>query len=144
MRAISCAFLLTVAACNPFAFWGNATAQRDVAEQATARFHTMLDSTNYQAIWSEADPEFRNAGPQKDAIALFRMINRRFGTVQDTKLVTWNVNFSTGSGTLVRLVYRTSFSRDSATETFNWRIRDDKPALIGYNINAPALLPEKD
>jgi len=38
------------------------------------------------------------------------------------------------------LVYYTTFSKDKATETFTWRIRNGKPALLGYNINSPALL----
>jgi len=141
MRVLAVSVLAAaVVGCNPFAMWGNATTKRDVAEKATARFHAMIDSAQFEAIWNEADLDLQNSGPQEDAIALFRMVNRRFGQVQGTDLKSWNVNFSTSEGTLVRLVYRTGFARDSATETFVWRIRDNKPALLNYNINSPALL----
>jgi hypothetical protein len=45
---------------------------------------------------------------------------------------------------LVRLIYRTTFSKNSATESFTWRIRHGKPALLNYNINSPALLRAVD
>jgi hypothetical protein len=131
---------LSIVACNPFVIWGNATAQRDVAEKATARFHAMIDSAQYEAIWVEADPDLRGSGSAQDATAVFRMANRRFGQAQITVLSSWNVNFSTNRGSLVTLVYSTHFTRDSATETFRWRIHDGKAALLSYNINSPALL----
>lgn len=131
---------ISIVACNPFAMWGNATSRRGAAEAATARFHVMLDSAEYETIWNEADPELRNTSQHDDAIALFRMVNRRFGPMEGMKLVGWNVNYSTSNGTLVRLQYRTGFARDSATETFVWRLRGDQPTLLNYNINSPALL----
>lgn len=140
MRALAVVLLAATVACNPFAMWGNATAQRDAAKKATERFHLQLDLSQFDSIYQEADPDFRSAGQEKDANALWRMVQRRFGSLQSDTLVTWNVNFTTGAGTLVRLVYRTTFSKDSATETFTWRIRDGKPALLGYNINSPSLL----
>jgi hypothetical protein len=140
MRALAVALLAAAVACNPFALWGNATAQRDAAQKATERFHLQLDLSQFDSIYQQADPEFRNAGVEKDANALWRMVQRRFGSLQSDTLLTWNVNFTTSNGTVVRLVYRTTFAKENATETFTWRIRDSKPALLGYNINSPALL----
>ncbi len=140
MRALAVALLAGAIACNPFAMWGNATAQRDAAEKATERFHLKLDLNQFDSIYQEADVEFRNAGSEKDADGLWRMIQRKFGSLQSDTLLNWNVNFTTNHGTLVRLVYRTTFSKDSATESFTWRIRDGKPALLNYNINSPSLL----
>ncbi|HLZ46937.1 MAG TPA: hypothetical protein VKQ05_14770 [Gemmatimonadales bacterium] len=139
MRALAVS-LVAALACNPFAFWTNATTQRDAAQQATERFHLQLDLSQFDSIYQQADPEFRNAGSEKDANGLWRMVQRRFGTLQSDTLLTWNVSFTTSNGTVVRLVYRTTFAIDKATETFTWRIRDGKPALLGYNINSPALL----
>ncbi len=140
MRALAVALLAGAIACNPFAIWGHATAQRDAAEKATERFHLKLDLNQFDSIYQEADVEFRNAGSEKDADGLWRMIQRKFGSLQSDTLLNWNVNFTTNHGTLVRLVYRTTFSKDSATESFTWRIRDGKPALLNYNINSPSLL----
>ena len=140
MRALAVTLLAAAAACNPFAMWGDATAQRDAAKQASERFHLQLDLGQFDSIYQQADPEFRNAGSEKDANALWRMVQRRFGTLQSDTLLTWTVNFTTGNGTVVRLVYGTTFAKEKATETFTWRVRDGKPALLGYNINSPALL----
>ncbi len=120
--------------------WGNVTAQRDAAEKATERFHLQVDLSQFDSIYQEADPDFRNAAQEKDANALWRMVQRRFGSLQSDTLLNWNVNFTTNNGTVVRLVYYTTFSKDKATETFTWRIRHGKPALLGYNINSPSLL----
>jgi hypothetical protein len=139
MRALAVALLAAATACNPFAFWGDATAQRGVAETATDRFHLKLDLSQFDSIYHEVDPEFRNATPKKDANALWRMVQRRFGSLQSDSLLGWNVSVTTNNGTIVRLVYYTTFSKDKGTETFTWRIRAGKPALLGYNINSPAL-----
>ena len=140
MRALAVALLAAAIGCNPFAFWGDATAQRGAAETATERFHLKLDLGQFDSIYQEADPDFRKAGAQKDADALWRMVQRRFGSLQSDSLLNWNVSVTTNNGTIVRLVYYTTFSKEKATETFTWRIRDGKPALLGYNINSPALL----
>ncbi len=140
MRALAVALLAAAIACNPFAFWGDATAQRDAAQTATERFHLKLDLGQFDSIYQENDPEFQNAGTEKDANALWRMVQRRFGSLQSDSLFNWNVSVTTNNGTVVRLVYYTTFSKDKATETFTWRIRNGKPALLGYNINSPALL----
>ena len=139
MRALAVALLAAATACNPLAFWGDATAKRGAAETATDRFHLKLDLGQFDSIYQAVDPEFRNATSEKDANALWRMVQRRFGSLQSDSLVTWNVSVTTNSGTIVRLVYYTTFSKDKGTEIFTWRIRDGKPALLGYNINSPAL-----
>jgi hypothetical protein len=139
MRALAVALLAAATACNPLAFWGDATAKRGAAETATDRFHLKLDLGQFDSIYQAVDPEFRNATSEKDANALWRMVQRRFGSLQSDSLVNWNVSVTTNSGTIVRLVYYTTFSKDKGTEIFTWRIRDGKPALLGYNINSPAL-----
>ncbi len=139
MRALAVALLAAAIACNPFAFWGDATAQRGLAEQATDRFHLKLDLSQFDSIYQGVDPEFRNVTPEKDANALWRMVQRRFGSLQTDSLLTWNVSVTTNNGTIVRLIYYTTFSKDKGTEIFTWRIRGGKPALLGYNINSPAL-----
>lgn len=140
MRALAVALLAAVVACNPFAFWGEAVRQKAAAETETEHFRRELDSTRFAAIYQEADPEFRKAISEKDADGLWRMVQRRFGQFQGAQLVNWNVSVTTQNGTVVRLVYRTGYAQDSATETFSWRMRDGQPALLGYNINSPALL----
>ena len=140
MRALAVAFLAAAIACNPFAFWGDATALRGNAEAATDRFHLQLDLGQFDSIYQQADPDFRKAGQEKDANALWRMVQRRFGSLQSDSLLNWSVSVTTSNGTVVRLVYYTTFSKDKATETFTWRIRDGKPALLRYNINSPSLL----
>jgi len=140
MRLLLVTGLVVVAACNPFTFWGEAKAQKDVADKATAHFHQLLDAARYDSIYNQADPDFRESVSEKDVNALWRTVQRRLGPVQGTTLASWNVNMSTGGGTQVRLIYRTAFAKDSATETFTWRIRDGKPGLLGYNVNSAALL----
>ena len=139
MRALAVALLAAATACNPLAFWGDATAKRGAAETATDRFHLKLDLGQFDSIYQAVDPEFRNATSEKDANALWRMVQRRFGSLQSDSLVTWNVSVTTNNGTIVRLVYYTTFSKDEGTEIFTWRIHNGKPALLGYNINSPAL-----
>jgi len=145
MRVHAAAWLALTAtigatACNPGAMLGRASAQKERAEHATARFRAQLDSAQFDAIYRETDEDFRKAVTKGGADSLWTMVRRRFGAVRGAQLTGWNVSITTQGGTQVRLVYQTAFVKDSAVETFTWRIRGEQPGLLGYNINSPALL----
>ncbi|HEY7770308.1 hypothetical protein [Longimicrobium sp.] len=36
--------------------------------------------------------------------------------------------------------YQTTFEKAEGTETFQFRVRGGKAALVGYNVNSPALV----
>jgi hypothetical protein len=42
----------------------------------------------------------------------------------------------------VTLTYETTFVGGKATEQFLWRVRDDRAALLNYNINSTALVTQ--
>jgi hypothetical protein len=90
-------------------------------------------------MYQLGNSEFRAAAPKEKVIILYTAIDRKLGTLQETKQINWNVN-TTNSVTTVVLVYATKFQDGGATETFSFRIKNGKAELIGYNIASLDML----
>ena len=56
-------------------------AQKDLAaaDAAVARFHNLLDSQDYTAIYAHADQKFRGATKQDDFVALMTAVHKKLG-----------------------------------------------------------------
>jgi hypothetical protein len=68
-----------------------------------------------------------------------RTIHQKLGRVQAANQVNYLVNVTT-DGTIVTLTYDTTFADGKGTEQFLWRIRDDRAALLNYNLNSMDLM----
>jgi hypothetical protein len=77
---------------------------------------------------------------EADFIALLQAIHRKRGKVQSSTRSNFQVGVSTGQGSVVTLVYETTFDESSGIEQFLWHMRDNQPVLLGYHINSNALI----
>ena len=109
------------------------------SEAAVSRFHEQLDSENYSAIYTQADPKLREASRQADFTALMEAIHRKLGRVQTATRRQFFVNYNL-SGMQIRLTYQTKFSGGDAEEYFVWGKSGQNLSLIGYHINSAALI----
>jgi hypothetical protein len=62
------------------------------------------------------------------------------GTVRKSERSNFQIGRSTRRGTVVTLVYQTTFDQGAGTEQFLWHMRDNQPRLLGYHINSNALI----
>lgn len=111
-----------------------------LAEQGTGQFHSQLDSEQYRAVYAQADENLHKAATEADFVNLLQAVHQKLGRVQSSQRRNYQVNWSTGLGTVITLIYDTSFDGGNSTEQFAWRTRDNQPALIGYHISSNALI----
>ena len=112
---------------------------KEIAEPEVARFHERLKARDFEGMYESTSDDFKAAAPKSQVLALFEAIDRKLGTVQGTKQLNWSVN-TQNFVTIVVLVYATEFQDGEATETFTFRIKDNVPELIGYNISSLDML----
>jgi hypothetical protein len=112
---------------------------RAFAEPEVKRFHEKLKLGNFESIYEDASADFKGAIPKDKTLALFSAIERKLGPLQETKLINWNVN-THNLNTVVVLVQDSRFKEGQATETFTFRIENEKAQLLGYNISSLDML----
>jgi hypothetical protein len=110
-----------------------------IAEPEVARFHERLKTRDFEGLYESTSSEFKAAAPKTQILALFEAIDRKLGALEETKQINWNVN-TYNLVTTVVLVYSTKFQDGEATETFTFRIKDNVPELLGYNISSLDML----
>lgn len=115
--------------------------QKDLAaaDTAVARFHQLLDSQDYVALYVQADQKFRVATKQDDFVALMTAVHKKLGRVGNAARKGFFVNYNT-SGSQIRVNYATKFSEGDAEEQFLWSKNGDSLALLGYHINSNVLI----
>lgn len=112
---------------------------KSLAEPEVAKFHERLEARDFEGMYESSSGDFQAAAPKEKVIALFEAIDRKLGPLRETKQVNWNVNTQNLTTTVV-LVYASKFHEGEATETFTFRISDQKPELIAYNIASLDML----
>lgn len=108
------------------------------AEAAVAQFHQMLDAGRYHDIYAGTAPEFRNVTTEDQLTQLMQTVHERLGTVGQANEQSWHYDYTNGV-TRVDLTYNTTFASGTGTETFVYRINNNVPALLSYDIHSEAL-----
>jgi hypothetical protein len=108
------------------------------ASAAVIRFHSQLDSEDYDGIYGEASDEFRRAGSRPDLVTFLTAVHQKLGSPGNMKAVGFHVNWQNGR-LFVDQVYRTQFARGQAQEGFIWVMQQDQPRLVTYHIDSPDL-----
>lgn len=106
-----------------------------IAEPEIERFREMFAAKEFEKIYDTSAPAFREAATKDLVIRLFDAIDRKLGSFKSAQQVNWNVNTQNFKTTVV-LVYASKYAEGEATETFTILVEDQKPALLGYNINS--------
>jgi hypothetical protein len=110
----------------------------DAAEAAVEAFHRDYDAARFAAVFEKSGPQMKQITPRAQFLEFMTAVRTRLGEVKSTKQTGWNVNYDTGGGQ-VTLTYQTVFESGEGTEIFIYDTATP-PRLIGYNVNAPALV----
>jgi hypothetical protein len=109
------------------------------AEREVEHFHSLLDQGKFERWYEETGAEFKEVSKQAQFVPILEAVHRKLGDVKHAEKTRTDTN--TGNrGTFVVLTYRTTFSEGEAAERFTFRIADNKPVLVGYNINSDLLI----
>ena len=109
------------------------------AEQEVLHFHRLLDDGQFDKFYEETGEEFKGVTKSEDFVALLDAVHRKLGVVKSTEKKCTDTNFS-NQGTFVRLTCQTTFAEGPATESFQFRIRDPRPVLVGYRVHSDLLI----
>ena len=112
----------------------------ELADQGVSEFRSQVDSEQYHAIYIGADDKFRRGSNETDFVALMQAVHRKLGKVQQPNLQNSQVGWFVGEGSIVTLYYDTQFAEGRASEKFIWRVKDNRPILVGYYINSNVLI----
>lgn len=112
----------------------------EIATKGVEEFHTQLNSEEYQSIYAVADENLQKTTTEDDFVALLQTVHKKLGNVRRSQRSNFQIGLSTGQGTVVTVVYQTTFDQGSGTEQFLWHMRDNQPWLLGYHITSNALV----
>ena len=126
------ALALTVTSCS-------VAKHKENAERAVAKFHQHLNAEQYQEIYKESDPLFKQNVSEADGTALFGAVHAKLGNVKNATAAGWNVNATPG-GTFVQLQYEVDFSEGKGSEHFAFKMNGNEALLVRYDINSPLLI----
>ena len=112
---------------------------KENAERAVTKFHQHLNAEQYQEIYNESDPLFKQNVTEPDGIALFGAVHAKLGSVKNATAAGWHVN-ATSSGTFVTVAYNVDFSEGKGTEQFAFKVTANDALLVRYDINSPLLI----
>lgn len=110
----------------------------DAAQAGVEAFHRDYDARRFAAVFEKSGTELKKITPRAQFLDFMTAVRTRLGEVKSTKQTGWNVNYNTGGGQIT-LTYQTVFANGEGTETFVYDTASP-PRLIGYNVNAPALI----
>ena len=106
---------------------------------AVGVFHQELNAQDFDKIYSDAGPDFKNASSQADFTQLLSAIHRKLGNYVSGAAGGWNDNVNT-SGHFVTVGFSARYEQGAAEENFVYRIDNGNALLAGYHISSNALI----
>ena len=112
---------------------------REYAEPAVQRFRAQMRAHEFEQIYDGTSARFKQFTPRDKGVALFAAVDRKLGTLRIAEEGNWSVNTNNGV-TIVVLAYASKYAQGDATETFTIEVDDEKPEIVGYNIQSLEML----
>ena len=117
---------------------GNMTKSKGAAEAGVVTFHNQFNAGKVNGIISTAEPDMFDTTPKTKACSFLNTVRNKLGKTVNSKMTGWNVRMFNTDTTVV-LVENTKFENGTGTETFTFRIKNQKAYLLGYYINSRNL-----
>lgn len=117
------------------------SASREAAADAMTRYFEAVERHDYAAALALYADSFFKDTSREAWEAQLEGYNRRLGDLMAYEAVSWNVKKHVGanSGTFVKVVYKTRYSRQPAVERFILKKADGGFIIIAHHIQAKAL-----
>jgi hypothetical protein len=112
------------------------------AEQGVTRFRRQMDSRQFQEIYDNAAPEFRQNASESTVIRFLNLVSTRLGRALAASKQGLRLDTNT-SGSFVTLTYTTTFDRGRGNEEFVFRMDGPEARLAGYHINSLDLMMDQ-
>jgi Protein of unknown function (DUF4019) len=130
---------LVLAACA-LAFVGCAlTDGVAVAEDSVIEFREQYAAGIFGEMYDAGSDDLRTTATRDDFMTTLASLRTKLGSMRESKRTGFNARVGS-DGTFVVLEYLTEFENGTATEEFTWEISGGKARLLGYSVDAKALL----
>lgn len=134
--AFALALLLGVSGCG-------LSKNTKAAEAEVDRFHQHWNANEFQAVYDDAHMNFRNAQSAEQLLATFTAVKKNYGDLKSSNKRSWGFNSDKGV-TDIKLSYDSAYDHGSAVEEFVFRMTDEKPLLLSYDIATPEKAAKRD
>ena len=121
-----------LASCSP-------GADTKAAENGISSFHSDLNAGNFDKIYDGTGPEFKAVSTKDKFTQILKVVHSKLGGFKNGKSVGWNDNVTT-NGHFVTMNYDANYEKGPASENFVFRVSGSEATLVGYHVNADALL----
>jgi hypothetical protein len=141
-RRVGSVLLAAVTLLVCLVLWSCTSTEADmsIAKTAVDQFHLQLDAQHYHTLYVAADAKLHQETTEEDFTKLLVAVHSKLGNVQNASATGWNVSWFAGTGTTVRLGYKTTFASGTGEEMFVWHISGGQALLYGYHINSNDLI----
>ncbi len=130
------AFSFGLVGCSPAAL----KAAPGDAARLGGELHQRIDEEQWDDIYAEADPKYKEAVEEEKSQALLQAIHRKLGNMTKITMDTWQIQTTT-SGTFLRASFSTTYSTGATSrDSFVWRKDASTYRLVNWNINSEALI----
>ncbi len=123
---------LLLVACNPIAQMNDADEQIDL-------FHERYSAGNYEAIYQDATPEFREVAEPEEWATMMRVVSGRLGAVTESSQSGFNVNTNNGV-TTTTITRDTIYENGEGAESFTYVGSGDEMALLSWEVVSDELI----
>jgi hypothetical protein len=102
-------------------------------------FREQYDAGIFGDMYDAGSDDLRATATRDVFMTTMASLRTRLGSMRETKRTGFNARVGS-DGTFVVLEYVTEFENGTATEGFTWEISEGRARLLGYNVDAKALL----
>lgn len=136
---VSFPFCIVISGCLGGCLSALANGQQQ-AQTLVTELHQKMTNGDLAGIYDGADQRYKDAVTRQRSDALFSSVSRKLGTPGKCNQQGFTINATT-SGTVLRLVCKTTFSKDATgTESFTWIKSGEQFRLLRYDIESEELI----
>ena len=104
------------------------------ADASIEQFHERLNAENYDAILNDADPLLFTGTTRQQWLNFLTTLHARTGDVATTRLTGTLSDYSSASGSLLRVRMASSFQHAKGDEEFVFKSSGNQLKLVAYHI----------
>ena len=111
----------------------------DAAEDAVVVFHEQYNAGSFGEMYDVGGDDLRSTETRDDFMTTMASLRTTLGSMRESKRTAFNARVGS-DGTFVELEHVTEFENGTGTEEFTWEISGGRARLLGYSVDARALL----
>ena len=109
------------------------------AEKAVVVFHEQYNAGSFGEMYDAGSDDLRATETRDDFMTTMASLRTKLGSMGESRRTGFNARVGS-DGTFVEVEHVTEFENGTGTEEFTWEISGGRARLLGYSVDARALL----